>query len=367
MTAELVPLFCLDCGTELPALDGDSLECAGCGRHYRAILGILDMRQFAPPYLSLERDWENARELAGHFADMDFIALLNHKYNQLYGDSDAAIRRKDIADRISRLDLSRQRFQIVGDIARLAGFDIKTPGTALDIGCGTGPFAAILAEHMETVVGVDISLEELVLARKRLDEMGFHHVQLVACCAEKLPFGNGAFDLAHAMDVIEHVRDPAETIEEAFRIIGTGGFFSFNSPNRYDLLTPEPHVNIRFVGFWPRRLQEPYVRLRSGRDYKGKRLLSLGELNRILEACVAGLSDMEFRILHWYLFDPRAGGRRLIGKSIRAIPGLAGLLNRTWGHLVNNHEVIVYSSGSPADRGANRIVPAEYGVARQVT
>ena len=361
MLNTLFSLFCVDCGAELPPLEGTALDCPGCSRQYRALLGILDMRQFSPPYLSLETDWKHAQELCDHFDEMDFHSLVQFKYDRLYPHLDPAIRKKDVDDRVSRLALSRYRFQIVGDVANLAGYAFRSHGTALDIGCGTGPFTAVLAEHMDSIVGVDISLEELVLARKRLDEMGFQHVQLVACCAEKLPFGKDAFDFTHAMDVIEHVRDPKETIQEAYRVTRSDGFLSFNSPNRYDLLTPEPHVNIRFVGFLPRKLQEPYVRLLSGREYKGKRLLSLGELNRILEGCVSGLLGMEFRIFHWYLLDPRAGGHRFIGKAIRVVPGLTRLLNRAWGYLVNNHEIIVYTSEASL---SPHIIPAEYGVER---
>ena len=54
-------------------------------------------------------------------------------------------------------------------------------------------------------------------------------------------------------------------------------------------------------------------------------------------------------------------GRPLIGKSLRSVPGL---LNRMWGFLVNSHEAMVYSSGAPSPRAADRIVAAGCGVAR---
>lgn len=58
---------------------------------------------------------------------------------------------------------------------------------------------------------------------------------------------------------------------------------------------------------------------------------------------------------------PRCG-RRLIGSSIWAVPGL---FNRTWGTLVNNYEPIVYSSGGPARRAADQRLSAGYGGGRQ--
>ena len=72
--------------------------------------------------------------------------------------------------------------------------------------------------------------------------------------------------------------------------------------------------------------------------------------------CGTGLPPLDGAVL-----ECQHRGRRLIGKSLRAVPGL---FNRMWGTLVNNHEAMVYSSGALARRGANRIVAAGYGVAR---
>ena len=57
----------------------------------------------------------------------------------------------------------------------------------------------------EVGVGVDISLVDLMLAKKRFEERGIDNVNLVCASAELLPFDNNTFDLINATDVIEHI------------------------------------------------------------------------------------------------------------------------------------------------------------------
>jgi ubiquinone/menaquinone biosynthesis C-methylase UbiE len=49
----------------------------------------------------------------------------------------------------------------------------------LDIGCGTGTTTLMLAEAVGAVLGVDISEQQLELARQRVAAAGTIHVQLV--------------------------------------------------------------------------------------------------------------------------------------------------------------------------------------------
>lgn len=68
-------------------------------------------------------------------------------------------------------------------------------GTALDLGCGTGQVARLLAAELAWVVGVDLSLEMLALARKRARK----RVSLVAADIRHLDLGR-RFDLVIAAD-----------------------------------------------------------------------------------------------------------------------------------------------------------------------
>jgi ubiquinone/menaquinone biosynthesis C-methylase UbiE len=62
---------------------------------------------------------------------------------------------------------------------------------ALDIGCGIGGGLLALAQDYECVVGLDISLSSLLIARKVLEEAGLTNVQLVHASAHQLLLADG--------------------------------------------------------------------------------------------------------------------------------------------------------------------------------
>src|SRR4029079_9018844 len=63
-------------------------------------------------------------------------------------------------------------------------------GRAIDLACGTGMSTVALADHADTVVGVDISPEMLGSARRS------PAVSYLLASAERMPFPNQAFDAA---------------------------------------------------------------------------------------------------------------------------------------------------------------------------
>jgi SAM-dependent methyltransferase len=87
-----------------------------------------------------------------------------------------------------------------------------------------------------------------------------------------------------AINVLEHIFETRKLLSEINRVLTTGGLFSGDSRNRFDLFFPEPHVNIRWLGLLPRSWVRPYVRWRKDIDYDEMhaRLLSYRELRSAL-------------------------------------------------------------------------------------
>jgi SAM-dependent methyltransferase len=86
----------------------------------------------------------------------------------------------------------------------------------LDVGCGTGANLMMLSQFGETE-GVDISHDALSFCRER----GLQNVRHGA--AEKLPYGDGEFDLVTALDVVEHLDDDLAGLREFRRVLRPGG------------------------------------------------------------------------------------------------------------------------------------------------
>lgn len=99
----------------------------------------------------------------------------------------------------------------------------------LDVGCGGGLLTNYLAKMGHQVSGVDLSEQSLEIARQK-DET--KTVEYKRASAYDLPFPNGHFDAVSAMDLLEHVEEPAQVIKEASRVLKPGGLFFFHTFNR---------------------------------------------------------------------------------------------------------------------------------------
>jgi ubiquinone/menaquinone biosynthesis C-methylase UbiE len=86
----------------------------------------------------------------------------------------------------------------------------------LDVGCGTGKFAAALSERAK-VWGVDASPEMLEVARGRAPRARFKQAS-----ADALPFKDGWFERV-TMWLVVHLVDRPRVFAEARRVLGVGG------------------------------------------------------------------------------------------------------------------------------------------------
>ena len=109
----------------------------------------------------------------------------------------------------------RMRFKAVSALAR-------TPAGAavLDIGCRDGGLRAFLPPDIR-YQGVDITPE---FAAPDI---------LIQDVSKGLPFADGSFDRAFAIEVIEHVPNPFGALTELNRVLKSGGVLTLSVPNPY--------------------------------------------------------------------------------------------------------------------------------------
>jgi len=99
--------------------------------------------------------------------------------------------------------------------------------TALDVGCGAGLLSEPLARLGATVVGVDASPEVIAVAREHAATDGLDIDYRVADVAGL----GGAFDLVTAMEVVEHVAEPAAFVRALAKRLAPGGLLMMSTPN----------------------------------------------------------------------------------------------------------------------------------------
>jgi SAM-dependent methyltransferase len=101
-----------------------------------------------------------------------------------------------------------------GTLAEL--FASAAPASVLDVGCGEGVLVHRWASERPDARFVGIDLEEESIqsgwAERSAPNLDYRVMQ-----AENLPFADGEFELASAIEVLEHVPDPAHTVAEMAR------------------------------------------------------------------------------------------------------------------------------------------------------
>ena len=102
----------------------------------------------------------------------------------------------------------------------------------LDVGCGGGILAESMALRGAQVLGIDMGEVQLAVARlHQLESGAVLDYQRVA--AEELVENESArFDVVACMEILEHVPDPASTIQACARLIKPGGHVFFSTINR---------------------------------------------------------------------------------------------------------------------------------------
>jgi SAM-dependent methyltransferase len=95
-------------------------------------------------------------------------------------------------------------------------FARAAPASLLDVGCGEGVLVHRWAGQLGSarVVGIDLE-EESIQAGWR--ERQAPNLEYRVMEARNLPFADGEFDLACAIEVLEHVPDPEHTVAEMAR------------------------------------------------------------------------------------------------------------------------------------------------------
>lgn len=93
----------------------------------------------------------------------------------------------------------------------------------LDLGTGTGRMLELFGPEIERGLGLDLSLDMLLLARDRLERAGLKHCSVRQGDIYDLPLANDSFDVVILHQVLHFLDDGGRAIREAARVLRPGG------------------------------------------------------------------------------------------------------------------------------------------------
>ena len=122
-------------------------------------------------------------------------------------------------DRIRKLHVADEAVEA----AIRAALADKPFRSLLDLGTGTGRMLELFGAEIERGLGLDLSLDMLLLARDRLERAGLKNCSVRQGDIYDLPLANDSFDVVILHQVLHFLDDGARAIHEAARVLRPGG------------------------------------------------------------------------------------------------------------------------------------------------
>ena len=165
---------------------------------------------------------------------------------------------------------------------RFKNLNLSNDEFLLDMGCGEGRHS--IGAYIETqanILGLDLSMKDLKIAQKRLNDFDTSNIKSVCQFGEadivSIPLLDSSLDAVICSEVLEHVNSPQESIKELIRVLKPGGVLALSVPR----FMPE-------LICW--KLSKEYSKTPGGhvRIFKHKQLKKLGINN-----------GLEYQSFHW--------------------------------------------------------------------
>jgi 2-polyprenyl-3-methyl-5-hydroxy-6-metoxy-1,4-benzoquinol methylase len=124
--------------------------------------------------------------------------------------------------------IKHHRF-IINETARFVGKRLPRDIHILDVGCGVGELAGLLANLGYRVLGIDIHKPSIEEARKRNP---FNNISFQCQDAANLNLED-KFDVVVASEVLEHLKEPEKLIAKVNALLKANGLLIITLPNGY--------------------------------------------------------------------------------------------------------------------------------------
>ena len=191
----------------------DAVACTQCGRSYPMTDDL--PRMFVP------NEWEDTQD--------DVTDRMRQFYEETpfpnYDDFDSAG---------SLVEKARK-----GLFAKLLDDQIPIGARVLEAGCGTGQLTAFLSIANRTVVGADMCLNSLTMAKRFRDANMLRSAHFMQMNLFRPCFRPASFDVVISNGVIHHTSDPFLAYQTLAKLVRPGGYLIIGLYHRYGRLATD--------------------------------------------------------------------------------------------------------------------------------
>ena len=118
----------------------------------------------------------------------------------------------------------------------LSNLNLGEGSVCLEIGCGHGAGALLINQYIDckSITGIDIDPDMIESARRYIArppgwarKIKTDNIEFLCQDAAELSFPDSHFDAAFLFGALEHIPEWQKAVAEVFRVLKTGGIFSF--------------------------------------------------------------------------------------------------------------------------------------------
>jgi SAM-dependent methyltransferase len=192
----------------------------------------------------------------------------------------AAVRKARFWDRIARKYAADPIADMAGyeaTLLRVQGL-LSAEQDVLEIGCGTGTTALLLAPLTRRLLATDVSAGMIAIAREKLAAQPIPQLSFALADADEPAFEQGAYDVALAFNVLHLVSDLDRALALAAQALRPGGLLISKTPCIAEMNPLIPHLALplmRAIGKAPQVLCFDAGALRSAITRQGLEIVSV--------------------------------------------------------------------------------------------
>lgn len=102
---------------------------------------------------------------------------------------------------------------------------LSTGQNALEIGCGTGSTALLLAEHLRHITASDVSARMIEIGRGKAADQQIENIDFLKATPFDDTLKNGAYDTLLAFNLLHLMRDLPAVVRRVNELLAPGGLF----------------------------------------------------------------------------------------------------------------------------------------------